>query len=285
MSTPSRLARQACAWTIISASAGLFVFPGCGEMMAEAHIDRLSDPDSQVRLKASYKLVDIGSAAIEPLLERTRGGSDSLHYIAAQIFGRIGDLRAVPFLLSHIKNNNPHIRKETVLALGMMNKPDLAGPIADLLRTESVDIVRGAAVESLANLQDTTVVPDLIRALSDSAAVVRRHALTGLHRRWTAAAEDPAIAALHDSDEQVRYIAAQLVGNRFIEKAVFDLRLALIDTSMWVRVEAANALSKLGALEAVDELIDVMRTRDGPDVEAAQKALYQITGEEYVVVD
>ena len=83
----------------------------------------------------------------------------------------------------------------------------------------------------------------------------------------------------------MRYIAAQLVGNRFIEKAVFDLRLALIDTSMWVRVEAANAFSKLGALEAVDELIDGMRTRDGPDVEAAQKALYQITGEEYVVVD
>lgn len=263
----------------------LLAFAGCGEMLAEAHVDRLSDSDSQVRLEASYKLIDIGSAAVLPLLERARTGSDSLQYIAAQIFGRIGDRRAVPFLLEAAKNDNAHIRREAVLALGMMDRPDLAEPIATILRTETSAIVRGAAVESLANLRDTTVVPDLIASLSDTAAVVRRHALAGLHRRWTDAAEEGAIRALHDEDHRVRYIAAQLLGNRFVDRAGPSLRLALLDSSVWVRAEAANALAKLGDLQAVGDLVDVLRTRDGPDSEAAKQALYQLTGDEYVVVE
>ena len=101
---------------------------GCGEKLAQAHVDRLSDPDSQVRLEASYKLIDIGSPAVLPLLEKARTGSDSLQYIAAQIFGRIGDGRAVPFLLDAAVNDNPHVRREAVLALGMMDLPNLRRP-------------------------------------------------------------------------------------------------------------------------------------------------------------
>ena len=281
----SRFAIQARTAVKSIAVPGLFALPGCGEMLAEDHVDRLSDSDSQVRLEASYELIDIGSAAVPPLLEAARTGSDSLQYIAAQIFGRIGDGRAVPFLLEAAKNDNAHIRKEAVLALGMMDMPDLAEPIAAILRTEPSAIVRGAAVESLANLRDTTVVADLVESLSDTAAVVRRHALAGLHRRWTDAAEDAAIGALGDEDERVRYIAAQLLGNRFVDRAAPGLRLALLDSSVWVRAEAANALAMLGDLQAVDDLVDVLKTRDGPDSEAARQALYQLTGDEYVVVD
>ena len=258
---------------------------GCGEKLAQAHVDRLSDPDSQVRLEASYKLIDIGSPAVLPLLEKARTGSDSLQYIAAQIFGRIGDGRAVPFLLDAAKDDNPHVRREALLALGMMDLPDLAEPIAKILRAEVSDSVRAAAVESLANLRDTTVVPDLIRSLSDSAAVVRRHALAGLNRRWTDAAGDAAIRALSDEDETVRYLAAQLLGTRSVARAAPSLRLALLDSSEWVRTEAAHALAKLGDLQAVDDLVDLLRIRNGPDSEAARQALFQLTGDEYVVVN
>lgn len=258
---------------------------GCGEMLAQDHVDRLSDPDSQVRLQASYKLIAIGSPAVLPLLERAGTGSDSLQYIAAQIFGRIGDSRAVPFLLDAAKDDNPYVRREAVIALGMMDLPNLAEPIANILRADISDTVRAAAVESLANLQDTTVVHDLIRSLSDSAAVVRRHALTGLNRRWTDAAGDAAVQALRDEDETVRYLATQLLGNRIVEGAGPSLRLALLDSSTWVRTEAAHALAKLGDLQAVDDLVDLLRTRNGPDSEAARQALFQLTGDEYVVVD
>ena len=259
------------------------VLCGCAEKRAEYYIDYLSDPDRQVRLEASRNLVQFGDSAVEPLIRRATGGSDSLLYIAAQILGQIGDRRAVPFLKELVNAPNRYVREQVVRALGQLDDPRLVPALEQVLADDPVPDVRGAAAWSLGNLRDTTAVDPLIRALTDSAGLVRQSALAAVQYLWTPTAEVAAIGALRDPDVKVRYIAAQMLGHHRSRRALDELCLALVDTSVWVRTESARALGSIADTAAVSPLERLIATRDGPDHAAAKEALRLLTGLEYVV--
>ena len=255
----------------------------CAERQAEYYIDQLSDPRSQIRLDASHALVQLGGATVEPLIEHCAGAGDSLQYIAAQILGQIGDHRATPFLKDMVADDNCYVREQAVRALGQLANPRLGPNLEAPLFTDSGADVRKAAAWSMGNLRDTTAVTPLIRALEDSVAAVRQQALAALQFLWTPAAEAAAIAALEDPDGSVRYVAAQMLGHHRIRKALDPLFTALNDNNIWVRVESARALGKIGDTTAVAKLERMFSSREGPDQEAAQEALQQLTGLNYAV--
>lgn len=260
---------------------------GCAEKRVQEHIDHLSDPDRQVREKAGQELVALGHRSVPPLLARARAGSDTLQYISAQILGQIGDQRAIPFLRQLGRHDNQHIRREAILALGMMETPILIDTLARVLASDPDTSVRRAATWSLGNLRDTLAVPSLIAALDDSSALVRQHILTSLNRLWTADASPRAVVAAlkEDSDPTVRYIAAQILGNHLWHPETEALIAALEDGNVWVRTEAVTALGKIGGDRAIAALEELLRRRDGPDQDAARQALRDLTGRDYVIVD
>jgi HEAT repeat protein len=262
--------------------AGL-VFCGCTEERAEYYIDYLSDSDRQVRLEASRNLVQFGGSTVEPLIKRATGGSDSLLYIAAQILGQIGDQRAAPFLKELIHAPNRYVREQAVRALGQLDDPRLIPTLEQVLTIDPVTDVRGAAAWSMGNLRDTTAVAPLIQALTDTAALVRQHALAAVQYLWTPAAESATIAALRDPNPTVRYIAAQMLGHHRTIPALNELCLTLLDDSIGVRTESARALGLIGDTTAVGPLERLLAERDGPDHDAAKEALRLLTGLEYVV--
>ena len=253
----------------------------CAERQAEYYIDQLSDPRSQIRLDASHALVQLGGATVEPLIERCASAGDSLQYIAAQILGQIGDRRATPFLRGLVADDNRYVREQAVRALGQLANPGLVPELEAPLFADLVPDVRGAAAWSMGNLRDTTAVVSLVRALKDSVAVVRQQALAALQFLWTPAAEAAAISALRDPDGNVRYVAAQMLGHHRTLKARDTLFLTLNDNNIWVRVEAARALGKIGDTTAVAKLERMFSSREGPDQEAAKEALQQLTGLNY----
>lgn len=259
------------------------VLCGCAEKRAEYYIDYLSDPDRQVRLEASRNLVQFGDSAVEPLIRRATGGSDSLLYIAAQILGQIGDRRAVPFLKEHIHAPNRYVREQAVRALGQLDDPRLVPTLEQVLTGDPVADVRGAAAWSMGNLRDTTAIAPLVQALTDTAALVRQQALAAVQYLWTPAAESATIAALRDPDPTVRYIAAQMLGHHRIRPALDELCLTLLDHSIGVRTESARALGLIGDTTAVGPLERLLAESDGPDHDAAKEALRLLTGLEYVV--
>ncbi len=255
----------------------------CAAQRAEYHIDQLADARRQVRLDASHALVQIGGAAVDPLLNRAAAGSDSLRYIAAQILGQIGDRRAIPFLKSLLGNDNRHVREQAVRALGQLDDSRLHATLASVLSRDSAPEVRGAAAWSLGNLRDTTAVPALVRALADTIPAVRRQALAALQFLWTSDAAAAALAALRDRDANVRYVAAQLLGHHRTHRALDALCLALTDDNLWVRVESARTLGRIGDTTAVGPLERMFAERTGPDHEAAKEALHLLTGLNYAV--
>jgi len=258
---------------------------GCGERRANDHIPLLTDPDPKVRLDASYALIELEGAAVEPLIARATGGSDSLLYISAQILGSIGDRRAVPFLRETTKNANPSVRKEAVVALGQMGDQTLVPTLVGFLAGDLDSQIRIAAAEGLANLRDTLAVPHLITALRDTVPLVRQRALASLQYLWTSNAEKAVLNALGDPDETVRFIAAQMLGVHRTSIARGPLCATLLDTSQWVRAEAARALGQLGDTTVVKNLVNLLEDRDGPDHDAARQALKTLTGLDYVVVE
>lgn len=255
----------------------------CAAQQAEYYIEQLADSRRQVRLDASQALVQLGGAALDPLLSRAGTGSDSLRYIAAQILGQIGDRRAIPFLKSLLGDPNRHVRQQAARALGQLDAPDLHATLAAVLAGDPVPDVRSAAAWSLGNLRDTTAVPTLVRALQDTVPAVRRQALAALQFLWTSQAEAAALAALGDRDDTVRYIAAQLLGHHRTQRARDALCRALADDNVWVRVESARTLGRIGDTTAVGPLERLFAERKGPDHEAAKEALHLLTGLNYAV--
>lgn len=258
----------------------------CGCDSTEENIELLDSPDSEVRQSASLRLLLIGESAVPGLLRVLAEGADSTRYIVVQLLGKIGDHRATESLSRILREEQVvPIREETAEALGKLGDDRAMAPLIDALREDEVPEVRVEAVRGLVNLRHADPAP-LVAALNDWFPDVRKEALVGLVRLRHESEVDAELPRLtRDPDASVRYIAVQLLGRRRGEWAVPLLIAALEDEIGSVREEAAAALGRLGATEAIDALIDLMTRSTDPDGEAARRALREITGVDYRVVD
>ena len=255
---------------------------GCDQHL-DARIADLADPSSEVRRKAAYELVNEGDSAVDPLLLALASGSDTLRYIGAQVLGRIGAPRSAPLLLELSRDANTYVRKEEIIALGKIHIPSLRDTLQDILQRENEVELRASAIEGLVALRDTLVVGALQTALTDTSALVRQSAIAALNKVWLTSSGPFVLNAMRDPDEKVRFIATQIAAIRPIPDALRPLRQSLEDTSPWVRAEAARGLAQLADTTAVDALVGLLKRSDGPDAEAAHKALLDLTGIDYVV--
>jgi len=244
---------------LASICVGLF---SCAAHQAEYYIDQLADPRRQVRLDASYALVQLGGVAVEPLISCATTGRDSLRYIAVQILGQIGDPRATPFLKELLSDDNRYVREQAVRALGQLDNPGLHAALASVLAADSVAEVRGAAAWSLGNLRDTTAVPSLVRALADTVPSVRRQALAALQFLWTPAAEAAALAALRGPLENpaLPKIAHNAVYDQMILQR-YGITVAPIEFDTMLAEWLHNPSSKFLGLKAlVGQRLDLRMT-------------------------
>ena len=82
----------------------------------------------------------------------------------------------------------------------------------------------------------------------------------------------------------MRFVAAQSLGQHRVASARQPLRLALRDSSVWVRAEAARSLGELGDPKAIEDLgLLLERGDDGPDRDAAREALKKLMTDNEVV--
>ncbi|MGE5091028.1 MAG: HEAT repeat domain-containing protein [Bacillota bacterium] len=149
-----------------------------GDLVVDPLIEVLQQPGRQpARAWAANVLGDVRAARAFPVLVRSLGDlEDEVRGKAASALGRLGDRRAVPYLLEH-------------------------------LLSDPAPFVRARIAGALGQFGDADVIDRLVRALGDPAWWVRMRSVEALEQIGEVA-EGPLLVALDDADPEIRSRAA-----------------------------------------------------------------------------
>ncbi|HEY0102227.1 MAG TPA: HEAT repeat domain-containing protein [Brevundimonas sp.] len=230
-----RLFRGSKAGRLASAEV-LSAFPGAATAAA---LNRLlqTNQDPEVRVAAVKALIDLDAPpSILTLLEdmRRRGVSDSLLYL-------------------------PLVRRLAV------HEPDAAlAALADATLDPSA---RSLLADAVAAAGDYRAIEPLSLAARDGHHGLRMAAVAGLGVLAHPAAGDTIIAALDDSDWEVRAAACEAAARMNVRQAIPGLVMRLADSVWWVRFQAAEALTRMGPAG-----IQSLRLAAGADIDIVRRA-------------
>jgi HEAT repeat protein len=235
------------------------------EMVLQALLDAMDDPDFWVRINAGRSLASQGTVAAEaipPIIRLLRIEDRSLRSQAALVLGTFGPAAqmASAALLVALDDEKDYVRKSAEDALNAVSpiESEMADEALEALRRGDVsqrlaavcDLVRPASIAQQ-NIHSKTRFEALRMALGDPAPNVRATAAAALGRLGRQAEEaTPALlAAMKDEMPEVRVLTATALGRVAAgdQKAVETLGLALIgDPDVNVRNAAASALGWMG---------------------------------------
>ncbi len=231
---------------------------------------------------AQDALVQIGAAAVPPLLELLRDHDPDARIAAMETLGKFGTraTAAIPQLIAGLSDREPRIRvaaAQSLVEIGLENGEVISALVA-LLKDPNEEI-SSAACDSLLRLGKPALPAILVMARDEDAAV-RKLAVTLLefmasptfvfpgesqdHMRDRSQAVRSALrSALGDRDERVRSGASATL-QKLGESAVPDLVSALDDPLRAIRIGAARTLAALGN-DARDALGPLRRRRNDAD--------------------
>jgi HEAT repeat protein len=259
--------------------------------------------DFVIRKSVIDALVSIGKPAVTPLIKALRDDNHLIRWGAAEVLGRLKNLRAVRPLLDALKDgvaydalkgalvaigepavtalvealkdNAPLVRRAAVEALAELKGVHAIQWLAEMLRDEKIG-VREATVRTLGKLGDARTIPSLIEALKDSSREVRLAAVEALQKFQDERVVAALMEALKDRSKVVRIAAARALGNLGDRRAVLSLLEALNDKDTWLRVAVIEALGKLNDERAIMPLLEALMDETSQVRQAAMDALLSI---------
>jgi HEAT repeat protein len=193
--------------------------------------------------------------------------------IAARAFCELEDARAIPALITLLRDSCPLVRVSAAYALGRNTSADVVEPLVQQYATDWNGYVRKGVVWALGNCRDVRAVPTLLEAIKGDIAAVRLWAASAMAQMGTIGYEQiiqtipPLIEGLRgDLVPAVRSNCAWSVGelcrdlpaNVVYATAVDSLIEAFAeDPDINVREDAKAAMLKLGdprGLQVIEEL-------------------------------
>jgi HEAT repeat protein len=231
------------------------------------------------------KCVEVGAPAVEPLIATLKDVDAGVRKAAAEVLGKIGDVRAVEPLITAIKDSARSVRQADIGTLikdsarGMCQAAiealDKLGWQPDKSEVGAAYWIEKRQWDKCVEVGAPAVEPLVATLITDKDADVREAAAEALDQlgwqpdtRMAQAAYlavqararskamdeqlgDPRvverlIAALQDEDKYVRYIAIEKLGKTGNPQVVEPLIAALQDEDGTNRITAANALDELG---------------------------------------
>jgi cyclophilin family peptidyl-prolyl cis-trans isomerase len=225
---------------------------------AELIISMLSDSAADVRADAAFALGELNdtSALVVQALTNTAQGNDSAGVEAINSLGRLAASSGCSVIERRIGSANTpaDVLREALLALPRFpRQPHTLDLILPNTRSPEIETRRRAVYALTRGTTDPRAVPDLLRLLQDTDALVRALAARGLR------------AATADSASQRTPIAD-------------SLRRALADTHPHVRINAARSLATFRDPANIAALAALLHDADGNVVVAAAEALAENGG-------
>jgi HEAT repeat protein len=126
--------------------------------------------------RAEAVIVGFGQPAVMRLASLVSDSRWFAQRRGAQLLGRIGTADAVPLLQTLLRQNDPRVVREAVVALGVIPDPAAARAIHTVLRA-ATGAVRRAVTDALVAGRDPRVVPMLARIIEESQPLGKDHEL------------------------------------------------------------------------------------------------------------
>ncbi len=166
-------------------------------------------------------------------------------------------------LVQALSHSDPRMRAEAARTLGATNEQALAAwgksTLVKHIQKAFYDCeweVRIAVVEALKNVNDKITIPMLIIALDhDESDLVKSAAARALGELGEHAPTYPLIAALRTSGWRVKVAVLQAMRNPGIFIPLDDVKTALHDSDISVRIEAVQTLGAIQGKAAIDYLV------------------------------
>lgn len=149
-----------------------------------------------------------GEAVIDPLIAVLNDPSHRpARAWAANVLGEVRAQRSFPSLTRLLGDPEDEVRAKAATALGRLGDRRAIGYLLEHLLTDPAPFVRGRIASSLGQFGGPEVIDRLVRALGDSAWWVRMRSVEALEQIG-AGAEAPLLVALDDADPEIRVRAA-----------------------------------------------------------------------------
>ena len=184
------------------------------------------------------------------------------------------------FLLDYFNDRSPsdENQREIIVAMGETRSKVIVPFLVDMIRNEEDRFVlRMAALEAVARIEDPYALDAVIEAVSSSDPSIRSTAIAALGPFSGEAAERAILDGFRDSYFRSRQGAAHAAGQRRMENAVPFLRFrAQNDDVAAVRdasIRALGAINNSEAMAVLDSLFSERRNSDGVRVLAADMLL------------
>lgn len=260
----------------------------------EPLVEALKKAESWLAPRIADILVRHGDAVTEPMLAFLRQPErHPARAWAANILGELKAQRAFPALVVALKDLDDEVRAKSAAALGKLGDRRAVTYLLDHLLSDPAPFVRARIAGALGQFADNEVIDRLVRALGDPAWWVRMRSVEALEQIG-AAAEAPLLVALDDPDPEIRIraavalerlgVPARLVGDIDRGEASADTESMLVKfgvagarellaeqlhhPSPKVRMAVITAIRQAGRADLATELIAVTDTDMEPAVRA-----------------
>lgn len=221
--------------------------------------------EAKVRLSAAVALGKMGDkGAIEFLINMLTEADENLRVRAANALSEVGS-PAVNALLDALRSKEELKRWGAAKALGEMRCKEAIDELIKVTKDKSED-VRIASVVALGRIGDASAVPALLEALKDDSEKVRWHAYNALHSFSSDNATIAIDALSRTTKAETKEQVIRLLGAWKAQMATSELLKHLRDKSERVRIAAIWALGEIGASEAADDILGILEQDENDDV-------------------
>jgi HEAT repeat protein len=229
----------------------------------------LSDGDASVRALACDALARASDAsAVGPLFGLVGDTDARVVQAAVGAVQSLGSDAVKAHALSAARSDDPRTRRASLRILAYFGYPEAIEPLL-LAIADADERIRDAAASGLALVEDPRGVAALLAATRHASSATRASACRAL---GSAAGDEQVISALRgalaDEDAWVRYYACQALGKLHAAAAADDIAALLDDAAGQVRVAAVEAMARLGGRRALDALQRAAHSTDA-DLRAA----------------
>jgi HEAT repeat protein len=223
-----------------------------GPAAVEPLIAALRHPHPLVRVKAANALGGIqAEQAVAPLLALLADSKSSVRQAALQALEQYGQARLPQLLLQALSNLDPRVRVGAIARLAEWVGVE-AGPSFLACLADPHPAVRAAAVRALGRLRCNGALEPLICCLADSSFDVRWAAVVALGHLGDSVAFNPVKEILHEVT--LCYAACITLFQLDHRRAVEPLRLLLRSSDQALQFQALLALKNLANERALPDI-------------------------------